>query len=192
MASRCERPGCNGSLVQEDGECRCLSCARPVQQATGNKDLTGYTNTELVTLFKKLHESARRNWQTRVAIIGELAERMEGSRRKRCQTVAGMVGVSEVYCRNLYKVFLSYSERTLREVKVPASHFTIAAYEKDPEGLVRESENGRLSTSALRRKIREARHGAPSEERVYARCPQCSHSGWMLLMPSPLALAATS
>jgi hypothetical protein len=95
-----------------------------------------------VTLFKRLHESAQKNWQTRVGIIGELASRLEGSGRQRCKLVAGMVGISEPYCRQLYKVSQSFTRQTLEEVRVPPTHFVAAAYTSAPEAWVKASENG--------------------------------------------------
>jgi hypothetical protein len=199
MAGRCPRPGCNGSLVQDADGLSCLACGRPApilpqkdkQQVSSDPDLAACTNDELVTLFRKLQASARRNWQTRVMIIGELASRLEGSARERCKAIAGMVGVSEPYCRQLYKVSQTYDGATLAETKVKPSTVIAAAYSPAPERWLKRAESEKLREVDVWRKTRAEKNGhqeapdGPSEQTVYARCRTCGNAGWHQLLPAP-------
>jgi hypothetical protein len=153
-------------------------------------DLAACSTAELVALFKKLHVSAEKNWRLRVAVIGELAARLEGSGRQRCKVVASMLGISEPYCRQLYKVSQSFTGETLEAVMAPPSRVIVAAYSPDPVTWLKASEDG-LTAVAMKRKIRAAKSGkpeapdGPSELTVYARCRTCGNVGWQERLPAP-------
>jgi hypothetical protein len=150
-----------------------------VNLATNGQVLGDLSTADLVALFRQLHERAQRNWQARVAVIGELASRLQGSARQRCKTVASMVGVSEAYCRQLYKVSQTFSPRQLKEAKAPLSTVISAAYAPQPERLLRQAEVLQLTGAQARQAIHAERPALgykpgrkPSAE-VRAHCPEC-------------------
>jgi hypothetical protein len=197
MASpRCPRPGCGGRLFQEGNETYCFACGRaPHPVLNGHhpeptENLGSLSIDDLVALFQRLHEQAQRNWQARVAVIGELAGRLTGSGRKRCKTVAGMVGISEPYCRQLYKVSQTFSQRALRETRLKPSTVIAAAYSPEPERWLKRAEAEKLTEVAVWRRTRAEKNGheeapdGPSERTVYARCRVCGNSGWQEVLPA--------
>jgi hypothetical protein len=152
--------------------------------------ITSLSTAEPVELFRQLHEAAQRNWQARVAVIGELAGRLKGSGRQRSRVIAGMLGISEPYCRQLLKVSQTFDHKTLRETKLKPSTVISAAYSPQPERLLRQAEVLRLTGAQTRQAIHAERPALgyrpgrkPSQE-VRACCPACGYEGMMRLLPA--------
>jgi hypothetical protein len=180
------------AAVSSRTELRCFLCGRapqPVLPPDKTPELCSLDTAELVELFQRLHEQAQRNWQARVAIIGELASRLEGSGRQRCHVVAAITGISEPYCRQLYKVAQTFTPKALRETKVKPSTVIAAAYSPEPERWLKRGEVETLTEAGVWRKTRAEKNGheeapdGPSERTVYARCRTCGSAGWQELLP---------
>jgi hypothetical protein len=204
MASRrCPRLGCNGRLFEQDGALHCFHCGRSTLPAVTNghhpeplDNLGALSTDELVALFQRLHEAAQRNWQQRIAVVTELASRLQGSGRKRCKTVAAMVGCSEAYTRQLYKVGQTFSPRQLQETKAPLTTVIAVSYAPQPERLLRQAEVLRLTGTQTRQAIHAERPqlgykpGRKPSAEVRACCPECGYEGLMRLLPAPVALTS--
>jgi hypothetical protein len=206
---RCPRPRCKGVLFEQDGTLICFHCGRAVEGTSVRsknypngqhpkpvQNLGSLSTADLVALFKRLHAVAQRNWQARVAVIGELASRLKGSGRKRCKTVATLVGCSEAYCRQLYKVSQTFSPRQLEEAKAPLSTVIAASYAPQPERLLRQAEVLRLTGTQARQAIHAERPelgykpGRKPSQEVRACCPECGFEGLMRLVPASVMLTS--
>jgi hypothetical protein len=199
MVSRCPREGCRGRIIHGDDGLVCLACGRappPVAASNGHHpepsgNLSSLSTADLVALFKQLHLEAQRNWQQRIAVIGELASRLEGSGRKRCAAVASLVGCSEAYTRQLYKVSQTFSHKQLEKTKAPLSTVIAVSYAPQPERLLEQAEVLHLTGAQAKQAIHAERPALgyrpgrkPSTE-VRACCPECGFEGLMRLLPAP-------
>jgi hypothetical protein len=153
-------------------------------------DLGSLSTADLVTLFKQLHEAAQRNWQARIAVIAELVSRLPGSGRKRCKAVAELVGCSEAYTRQLYKVSQTFSPKQLQETRAPLSTVIAVSYAPQPERLLGQAEVLHLTGTQAKQAIHAERPALgykpgrkPSQE-VRACCPECGFEGLMRLLPA--------
>lgn len=125
-----------------------------------------------------------------IAVIGELAGRLEGSGRQRCKTVAALLGVSEPYCRQLYKVSRTFGHKTLAATTVKPSTVIAAASWPQPERWLRRAEAEKLTELAVWHGTRaEKRGGQATLVTVYARCT-CGREGWMQRLSAPVALTS--
>jgi hypothetical protein len=198
MVSRCPREGCRGRIIHGDDGLVCLACGRAPQGLStygagtplAEQPLGSLSTADLVTLFKQLHESAQRNWQARVAVIAELASRIKGSGRNRCREVAAMIGISEPYTRQLYKVSKTFSHNQLTETKVKPSTVIAAAYSPEPERWLKRAEAEKLREQDVWRGTRAEKEPSPAGRKpapktVYARCQSCGNVGWHDLVLAP-------
>jgi hypothetical protein len=130
-----------------------------------------------------------------------------------------MVAVSEPYCRQLYKVSLTYDRKTLAATKVKPSTVIAAAYSPQPERWLKQAEVERLTEASVWRKTRAERNGhnserartlprfraelnrthpseeapdGPSEQTVYARCREGGTAGWREMLPEPQIMAVST
>jgi hypothetical protein len=102
-----------------------------------------------------------------------------------------MLGVSEPYCRQLFKVWQTFGREQLRETKVKPSTVIAAAYAPEPERWLKRAEAEKLREQDVWRGTRAEKNGheeapdEPSEQTVYARCRTCGKAGWHELLEAP-------